>query len=305
MRARRQRPVWQRLLARHPVPAPVRNGWDFLHRLYNKYWDDRSGMAASAIAFWSVLSLVPIFLLALSLLGQFLGTHRTQEEAYRLLERSLPGASTAAVPYLRDLATHHRTFAGIGLIGLVYAGGQIFLILELALNVTWSVPRYRHFLHSRTVALFATLAALGLLVLSMLATSTLEVVRVVATRELPEPLPAPVWAGAGEIVPFALTLLAFFMLYKMLPNLRVRWGAAALGAMVGGVLWEVAKRVFAYSLARLANYEPVYGSLGSLVGIMLWAYYSAVILLIGGTVGALYQRHKDDQRRGPSIRPDS
>ena len=93
----------------------------------------------------------------------------------------------------------------------------------------------------------------------------------------------------GQVIAFAFIALMFFSLYKFLPNRRIRWQMALVGALFTSVLLEVAKRVFG---AYVTSFNPgsLYsGTLAALIIIVLWTYYAAIIFILGGEVAQVYE----------------
>jgi YihY family inner membrane protein len=100
----------------------------------------------------------------------------------------------------------------------------------------------------------------------------------------------PVFGEIDFRFDFLLTLLLFFLMYYWLPNCKVRRRTALIGALLSGAMWEGAKTGFRlYLVSGLANYGAIYGSLASVIALILWAYLTGMILLIGAEFGAKIQ----------------
>jgi membrane protein len=84
------------------------------------------------------------------------------------------------------------------------------------------------------------------------------------------------------LLPFALTCCMFFLIYKIAPNKKVLFTPALQGALFAGLLWELAKHLFAWYVLHPAQHSISYGSLSTLAIFVLWVYYSATILVVGG-----------------------
>jgi membrane protein len=101
-------------------------------------------------------------------------------------------------------------------------------------------------------------------------------------------------------VPALLPVAAFIVMYKTLPRTRVRWSDVWLGGVVAGLAWQVAQRLFAWYLGNAADYNVIYGSVGAIIGLLVWAYLSSQILLLGAEFTAEYSRW---QRSGRPLEP--
>jgi membrane protein len=132
---------------------------------------------------------------------------------------------------------------------------------------------------------------IGILFIISIAFSALAVV----------PLPGQggaIWGWFNFSVGLIITILFFWVIYHGIPNTEVRVKASLGGAMLAALLWQIAKTGFAWYLAsELSNYGAVYGSLASVIALILWAYITALILFLGAEFGASLQRELDAAQR--------
>ena len=98
------------------------------------------------------------------------------------------------------------------------------------------------------------------------------------------------WHSAVIATSVFIVFLGFLFLYKLVPNTKVYWRHAAMGALVAAVLFEIVKNVFVWFVANFATYNVVYGSVGVIIALMTWAYISAVILLFCAKLISVYPR---------------
>jgi membrane protein len=273
---------------------------------------------AAAVSFWALLSIVPMILLGVAVFGYFVGS---SDVAFRRVmsyaDAVLSGNIDAFRDTLRDIVRSRGSVGGSGLIILTWIGIQWIVTLETALNDQWGLPS-RHFLTSRMLALVLFLLVAALFLASTAATTFLTAVtawRIPWVEFQLGRIPF-LWQFLGHLVPLLLTLLMFFLLYRLLPNTRVSGRAVWIGALVAASAWEAAKIGYAWYLAHFANFGAVYGSLGAVAGLILWIYYSSVIALFGNEVvraidtqrGACAlpvapSRHKKQERARPKRRP--
>ena len=265
----------------------LQRAWNFCRRVLDRYNGDRGPLAAAAIAFFSLLSAVPFMFLGLAILGEVLGMPRARDAIHEALLQFLQ--EDRVVESLDRLARAHTAMAGLGTVGLIWAAAQVFIHLEIALDVAWRSEAGRHFLVSRMLAFVMTIVAGLMLLAATLTTWLLDGLRALARELLPATGSSWIWSGAHQALPFALTLVAFAGLYKVMPNARVRPSAAWVGAMAGALMWEALKWLFALYLKQLPHLEPLYGSLGGLIAVFVWIYYSSVALVLGAEIGAIYQ----------------
>jgi membrane protein len=180
----------------------------------------------------------------------------------------------------------------VALAALLWSSSGVFSALVTAISRAWCGDCGRPMWKEKLVGLILTLMA-GLLIFVAIGSSSLaQVVHLYGDRLLPAELAARVgpFDLVGVALSIAVNISAFFILYKWVPALHVPWRPALLGAVVAGVVWEAAKGVFAWYLSTFAvrNFTQVYGPISAVLGLLLWTYVSAVIVLLGAELGATY-----------------
>lgn len=269
-----------------PVSRSLRKqaqeSWLFLRELYQRFAETRIALAAGAISFFTLLSLFPLLLLILSFVPVFLD--RTQ------LVGAL-GDEVGAVIYDQIIDRISRGLAGVSLFFGFWAGSQVFLVLEAAMNQAWHAHRRRPFWVRRGLALLMVLIVGVLLIGTVFLANGVRLI-----EELGLPLS---WRSLESaivrilltlVLPTGLICAVFGAVYRILPARNVTLRTVWPGALIAGILWMVSLKVFSFYVARFANYSLLYGSLSNLVLLLIWFYYSALILLLGAEISALYHR---------------
>jgi membrane protein len=95
---------------------------------------------------------------------------------------------------------------------------------------------------------------------------------------------------SGRIIAFVLMFTVFLLLYKLVPNIKTYWRNVWLGALLATVLFELARTIFLFFLQNFANYQIIYGSITSIIILLIWIYYSAFILILGAEFTFQYSR---------------
>jgi membrane protein len=277
--------------------------WEATRAILRDFVEDKCPTYAAALAFFGLLSIVPMLLVAVAVLAfLFQDPHEAMVRLEKLLANLLPGAAAGRTAH--DMIAQARVeetvatliatrgLAGIiGVLSLVWASLQIFVNGAPAMNEAFEVNETRSWLRLRLVALALLLGAGSLFLLSLLPSSGPDLVR---RLHIP-------WLGLPERVPWYVDLLftlialalnvgMFALIYRVLPNATTSWRSALLGGLIAGVLWEAAKQGFAYYLSLFASYERVYGTLGGVIALILWIYYSAMVLLLGAEVASEHAR---------------
>jgi len=259
--------------------------WRFVQALRREFVQDNGAMVAAAMSFYTLVSIPPLLIVAVAALGLAL---RSSEQAYVVVldyvGRFYP---TAALDVLGHVTRTKGAVGGLGLILLLWSGSSVFLSLEKAVNIAWAVKHRRGFVRERILAIGMTLGTGVLLLASAGVTALVGVIlKAPALRAILSEMPQG-WHLAGLALPLMLTIGMFTLVYKLLPNRPVRLLDALTGGVVAGILWEVGKHVFGWYVSSMARYSVIYGSLTAVIVLMIWIYYSSMIMIIGAEVGAV------------------
>jgi membrane protein len=177
----------------------------------------------------------------------------------------------------------------LGLIGLLWSGTGFFTVLARNVNRAWPEAEPRDFLESRLVAFGMVGILAGFLILSLLSTA---VVNLLPRLQVPlwggvSIYETPLWTILSNLIPWLFAFLTFLGLYLRVPNVEVGWGGPLWGALATALAWEVAASAFTWFLSSgLASYQLVYGSLGTVVALMVWIYVGSSIILFGAHLSA-------------------
>jgi membrane protein len=234
---------------------------------------------AAAVAFYGLLSFVPLVLVAVWALATWQGDSAlAQDRVFSFLDRMLPVERETLRDLVRNLLEQRGAIGLTGLAGLLLTSIGGFSTLESAINVIWSTPR-RNVLMNKVFAL-AMLLVLGVLMLAS--------ILLTAAVQWAGALPFLGWLNRPEIVALlgptvsiALSSTVFVLVYKWFPNRPIRWRPAVISGVIVAVLWEATKTIYAYYTAQFANFGAAYGAMGGFVGLILWIYYSSMLLLLG------------------------
>jgi membrane protein len=249
----------------------------------------RAQDAAASIAYYSLFSFFPL-LLSLVAVGSFLlESQRAYDLVVETVTRALPTSRSLIEDNVQNVLDKRGAVGIVGLVGLLWSATRAFMAIAVHVNRAWTGAEPRGTLERRLVALGMVGTLAGLLLLSLLVTTAF---RLLPRWEIPilDALSAyekAVWRLVSELVPWLIAFLVFLALYRWVPSVQVKWSAALWGAVIAASAWEVAKIGFAwYVSSGLVRYDLVYGSLGTVVALMLWIYVSSWIALFGAHVSA-------------------
>jgi YihY family inner membrane protein len=293
---------------RRPIPFFSRRRWgvknlgpwkNVLQHTFHQFHENDLFTPAAAMSYFGLLTLFPALLVMLVIGNRF----AAGSEALTRIVEIYPGSREflrATIKSLKDVG-----WGGVisAMVVTLWAGSWVFAVIERALNRIWGT-RPRAFLHGRALTL-GMIGAVGLLLIaSVFMTSIL-----VGLQELIDQLPIRVvnrtpwmtlvgnafwqtiFAGAGALITVAL----FAVVYRLVPNGRVTLRDTLPSAVVAGLLWEAGKYLFASSL-QYFHYDEIYGSVGAVVAVLTWSYFSSLILMFGAQLSVvLHQEHASEE----------
>jgi membrane protein len=260
--------------------------WRGLTGVYNS--DDLT--FASSIAYYSLLSIFPFFLIAFSVLALFTNDEGGRAAVMRFVFRYFP----RQFDFVTDQLTALQRLQGLSILGtvlMVWAAMGVFGAITSAVNHAWGVERQPSYFKHKLIS-FVMLVVAGLLLL--VALLMVSAINVASTG----------WfAGVVESAPRLLVLESFALrwattvllilvvglVFYFVPNAKVRFRDVWVGAVVTGLLWRGALALFSRYVRDLSRFD-VHGSVAAVVVFLLWIYVSAVILLYGVEVTAAYAR---------------
>jgi membrane protein len=208
-----------------------------------------------------------------------------------------PGSREFLRATLRSLENVGPTVIVTCVVVTLWAGSWVFNVVEHAINRLWGT-KPRKFLHGRGLTL-GMIGGIGvLLIVSVLLTSVLVALREMASRLTPRQIEhVTMLAVAGDafwqiiftLVSVLVTIALFTLVYRFMPSGRVTLRDSVPGAVVAGLLWEIAKYIFASSL-HYFHYDQIYGSVGAVVAVLTWSYVSSLILLSGAQLSVVFHQ---------------
>ena len=264
--------------------------WRGVGELYNS-----EGLThAASIAYYALLSLFPLMLLGLYVLGEMTTDAADRDAVIRFVFRYFPRQFSFISGQLDAFQTAPVTFGFWGSVALVWGSLGVFNAITSAVNHAWAVEKRRSFLKHRLVG-FLMMTSAGLVLMVGLVIASL--VRLAETRLGPAMARTPwidnVSGSFGSYVATALLIGCVALVFYFIPNTIVRFRDVWPGAILVGVLWRLALWLFSWYAADLATWNVIHGSIAAVVVFLLWIYVSAVILIYGVEMTASYARLQD------------
>ena len=264
--------------------------------------DDATHMAAG-LAYYAVLSLFPLAIGLISLLGLLLESEELNQEIYGFFETFLPVSERLLSANVADNGNIRGFLGVVGFLGLFWSASLMFGAITRSVNRAWDIHQDRPFYIDKVRNLAMAFSVAPLFLLSVSTTAALQMLegdeasvgfaKVFLQHGIAETL--------SRILPFLFSLTIFLLIYKFTPNTRTYWRYIWPGALLAAVLFEVFKSVFVFYVDNFANYEEVYGSLASLIVLLAWTYFSGLILIAGAEFSSEYERMRYGFERGQVV----
>lgn len=250
----------------------------FISFVINHYFEDDCSYRASALAFTSLLAIVPLLTVAFAIWSFFPAFQNFSQPVQNFIfENFVPATGKIVQNYLQQFATQISSLSVWSVCFLFVTAILLMVTIEHALNKIWRVHADRHGIAA--FLLFWTILSLApiLLGLSLVASSVLFSL----PYFLDHPIPSSILLGG---LPGILSLAGFAFLYIVVPNCPVKFSHGLGGALVATLLFETAKIAFAYYIAHYNSYQLLYGAFATIPIFFVWIYWVWTITLIGAEV---------------------
>ncbi|MEC9484165.1 MAG: YihY/virulence factor BrkB family protein [Halomonas sp.] len=272
------------------IGKSARKWWDILLKAIFLWFEHNAFSYAGSLAFYTLFSLAPTFIIAVTVVGVVLGEEAAQGQLVAQLQDVIgPGAASAieqAVSQSR-IETSGLMPTMMGVIALLVGATTVFAQMQYSLNAIWGVTANPNrstilaFLKVRLLSLAVVLAIGFVLLVSLILGVVLRAVFVYARDWLPG---SDLLLSSTESLLFLCVIaLLFATIFKVLPDIVIGWRDVFVGAVVSAVLFSLGRYAIAAYLAYTAT-ASTYGAAGSVVLILLWVYYSSLILLFGAAI---------------------
>lgn len=282
-------------------------GWtarDYLKRIWDNCAEDNVLFLAGAIAFNILLAAIPFTLLLVTGLTYLLPAITDVAPSvavYAFIDRLLPAQSAATATWVhRMLDDVLKTRGSVTLwsaVIFIWLSTRLFGSVRMALADVFDIENERGIIMGKIFDMKITVVATVLFVASTMVTSYLALA---TTRGLDALIELGVRQDVmsdldfvlGRLLAFVFITMMFFLLYKYLPVRKVRWRTALLAALFSGLAFEMAKEVFRWVMQSMSPSTVYTGTIAALVIIVIWTYYAALIFLVGGEVGQVYEMRR-------------
>ena len=281
----------------HPLDALLRyirlivaGIWDVLLDTIKNYESNGDTNQAAAIALYAILSIIPLFILTILMAGQFFGSNpNIQREITEGIRGLHPYFSGDLLAQLGEIDEKLHVLGWVGIITLIWYSSMIFGAIETAFNLIFRAKTYRNYFVSK-------LLAIAMIPMGWTVGVASVVITYIATILAQQPT-----IFKGEIlilqgfffryaIPYLVTVAFFTIVYKVIPPVRVNWWNALTASAIFSALMEVAKQFFTWYVSNYTRYHVIFGSLETVVILVIWVFYMALIFLFCAEIVSSFQR---------------
>jgi|YelNatPaOPRAMG01_1025707.scaffolds.fasta_scaffold17686_6 membrane protein len=271
----------------------LRTAWDILWEARSSFSRDGCLNLSAALAFYTILSIIPFLFILVSLTGYLLGS---SEQAFQVAisfgDRLFPQSSDLIIKEVQALTHRAKLFGWVGFFSLIWTASIVFSSLEFALSIVFRVERRRSFVQSKLLAISMIPAAMIIFFFSLFITGF---ARIMENYEL------TFWGMnlaksnfleflVGYLLPYLILTISFTAIYKVIPPAQISFRHALAGGASCAFLFEIVKHLFTWYVKSSSPYSIVYGSLETIIILVVWVFYSAAVLLFCAELVSAYRR---------------
>ena len=275
--------------------------WSILKKSFHELIDNRVLKLSAALAYYTIFSLPAMLIIIIAVSDVFYGREAIEGTLYHQIS-SFVGVEAALeiqkTIKAAALSTNSRLATIVGIITLVFGATSMFTEIQDSINLIWKLKAkplkkkaggLLRMLLNRLIS-FSIVVTLGfLLLVSLFINSLLDLFINKITQQFPEATVILVYI-INMVLTFLITAVLFGLIFKVLPDARIKWKHIRIGAFTTAALFMVGKFLISYYLGH-SKMSTSYGAAGSVILILLWVYYSAIILYFGAVFTHVYVVH--------------
>ena len=268
-----------------------------LQETFQGWQQDKASRLAAALAYYTVFSISPLLVIAIAIAGMFFGQDTAQEQTLQQLEVLIGSNGTQPIIIALDNMLNNITqpeirgnASLISIAVLLIGASGIFAQLQDAFNTIWQVEPHPgkgllHFIRRRLLSFLMVLAIGILLILSLIFSTVVSALSTYKVDFLPNW--AIVWESIDSVFFLALMTFLFGLMFKYVPDIKIKWKDIWVGASITSVLFSFGKFLLGWYIQK-GGLGSAYGAAGSLIVFLAWVYYSTQIILLGAEFTKVY-----------------
>lgn len=268
--------------------------WDVIHSTFSEFGEHKIFKKSASLAYTTVFSLAPLLMVLLFVVGLFWGTNAIEGEVFIQIKDFLGEKSAIQLQeMIKNIALSNKSgfSAVIGLVTLLIGATSVFAEIQDSINSIWGIRLKKRsgfwlYFKSRLLS-FGVIGSLGFILLASLSLSAiLETLNEKLFSHFSDVAIYTVYIGQTLVTLIVITSL-FAVIFKILPDADITWKQVRIASLTTAFLFMVGKFLISFYISH-SSIGTVYGAAGSLVLIMVWVYYSSVILYLGALFAKCY-----------------
>jgi len=267
----------------------------FLQLLISRFIADKGLPNAAALTYTTLLSLVPLMTVGLAVFSAFPVSEKVSGEIQNFVfQNFVPASGEVVERYLIEFSSKAAKLSGVGFAFLVVVAVMMMVNIDQAINAIWRVRRKRGPISM--FVMYWSILTLGPLMIGLSVAATSYLVSI------------PIFTDAADtlglrhrllaVTPLLTAVVAFTLLYSVVPNRKIPFFHALSGGVLAALLFEFAKRGFAFYVTRFPTYEAIYGAMAVVPIFLVWIYLSWVVTLLGAEFSCCLGLFRDQGRHG-------
>jgi len=273
----------------------------YVKQLFFRYKEDDIPTSSVQITYYMILSFFPFLIFLINLLSF---TPLSSEMLIMNFKTIIPNDTGILVEnvVMETLQSKSKTLLFIGIIGTLWSYSRGISAIINGLNKAYHVEENRSFIKLNAIALASIVGVTLMLILALILIVFGNTFGMYVHELIGEsPLFSTFWSYFRYIIPLTVMFITFSLLYKYLPNIKLKYKGILIGTIFTTVGWITTSLLFSFYVNNFANFEKVYGSLGGIIALIIWLNISTSIILIGGELNAInicFPPKKGDKKYG-------
>ena len=275
-----------------------------LYQSAGGWFRHRASERSAALDFFTLFSMAPVLYLTIAIAGAVLGRELVRTELFREAAALVGPDAAAFLSQVLEASATRTSGGAAGLLGigaLIFGASAVFVQLQESLNAAWEVeprpgPLLKNLARKRFLSIALVLVVGFVLLVSLVLSAAISALEGYLARY--QAAPVGLLQAGNFVVSFLVVSTLFALIYKILPDAVIGWRDVALGAAVTALLFSLGKYLIGLYLGR-TGLASAYGAAGSLVLVLLWVYYSSMIVLFGAEFTRVHSRRFRPRRVEP------
>ncbi|HLA54413.1 MAG TPA: YihY/virulence factor BrkB family protein [Flavitalea sp.] len=261
---------------------------------FKSFSEDKGLKLSAALAYYTVFAMGPLLLLLISVVGFIYGKDATEGKVFNELNGLLGNSAAAQIQeIIKNIELSGQTnFAlVISIVTLIIGATSVFIEIQDSINMVWKLktkPKrgWVQFLKNRLISSSLIISLGFLLVVSLIVNGVIEAAVSLLSKRFSE-MTQYLMIGVNYLFTFIVIMTLFAIIFKFLPDAKIRWKHVRSGAIFTAILFMIGRYLIGLYITKTGT-ESTYGAAGSIVIILVWIYYSAVILYLGAEFTQVY-----------------